>query len=329
MEVTVLGAGSWGTTIAGLLSDRHRALLWARDPEVAEEVNERHTNHRYLFDAALPPVLEATADLAEAAARAEVLIVAVPSAGFRVVVEKAAPAVAPGTPLVSLTKGIETGSLLRMTEVLTELLPGHPVAALTGPNLAGEIVSGHPAAGVLAAERLEVAELLREVIGHRLLRLYVNHDLTGCELGGSLKNVVAIAVGVAQGLGAGANACAAVMTRGLAEITRLSVAMGAHPATLAGLAGMGDLVATCMSPLSRNRSVGEQLGRGLFLDDILADMHMVAEGVATAGVALQLARRHGVAVPMCADIELVLRGDVHAREAQSLQLRPGLEADPG
>jgi glycerol-3-phosphate dehydrogenase (NAD(P)+) len=216
-----------------------------------------------------------------------------------------------------------------MTEVIEDLLPGHPAAALSGPNLAREIMQGKAAAAVLATEDPGVASALQGVLRHRLFRVYRNHDVIGCEVGGALKNVVAIAAGIAEGLGVGDNTRAAVMTRGLAEITRLAVAMGAEPQTLAGLAGMGDLVATCMSPLSRNRTVGEKLGRGLNLQQILSEMHMVAEGVNTARLALDLAARHGVELPICEEIHRVVTGAQRATDAYRGLRDPGRESDPG
>jgi len=326
----VLGGGSWGTTVASLVARRHPALLWARDADVAAEVNEEHTNRRYLGDARLATSLRATAELGEAVAEADVLVVGVPSHGFRQVLEAAAPAVRPWIPVVSLTKGLEQDTLLRMTQIIEEILPGHPAAALTGPNLAREILEGQAAASVIATEDLGVAAALQEVLRSALFRVYRNHDVVGCEVGGALKNVVAIATGIAEGLQVGDNTRAAVLTRGLAELTRLGVAMGGDPVTLAGLAGMGDLVATAMSPLSRNRYVGEQLGRGRPLDDILGEMNMVAEGVKTAATVMELARRHGVDLPICSVIHRVLQGEMPATEAyRGLRRTPGHEADPG
>jgi glycerol-3-phosphate dehydrogenase (NAD(P)+) len=235
----------------------------------------------------------------------------------------------PWIPVVSLTKGIEAGSLLRMTQIIEELLPGHPAAALSGPNLAREIMAGQAAASVIATKDLGVAAALQEVLQHRLFRVYRNHDVVGCEIGGALKNVIAIAAGIGEGLGVGDNTRAAVMTRGLAELTRLGVAMGAEVGTLAGLAGMGDLVATCMSPYSRNRTVGEMLGRGKPLEEILAEMHMVAEGVDTARTALSLADSHGVELPICQEIHRVVTGQQGPVEAYRGLRAPGHESDPG
>jgi glycerol-3-phosphate dehydrogenase (NAD(P)+) len=330
MRVTVLGGGSWGSTVASLTTARHPTLLWARDPDAVREVNRSHTNSRYLPGFTLPRRLRATADLREAVADADVVIVGVPSAGFRAVIEEAAPGIRPWVPIVSLTKGLEQGTLARMTQVISEVLPGHPAGALSGPNLAREIMSGRAAASVIATEDLSVAAALQDVLRHKLFRVYTNHDVIGCEVGGALKNVIAIAAGIAEGLGVGDNTRAAVITRGLAELTRLGVAMGAEAQTLSGLAGMGDLVATCMSPLSRNRTVGELLGRGRSLPSILADMHMVAEGVGTAALSLQLAARYQVELPICREIHRIVAEDGNPRHAyRGLQDEPGHESEPG
>jgi glycerol-3-phosphate dehydrogenase (NAD(P)+) len=216
-----------------------------------------------------------------------------------------------------------------MTEVIKEVAPGHPVAALTGPNIAREIMEGKAAAAVVATEDLEVAGAIQKVFTRGVFRVYINDDVTGCEMGGALKNVIAIAAGIGEGLGVGDNTRAAVMSRGLAELTRLGVAMGAQPVTFAGLAGMGDLIATCMSPHSRNRAVGEQLGQGRRLEDILADMHMVAEGVKTATVALELAERLGLDLPICAVIDKVVTGEIEPSGAYWGLTPAGHEDDPG
>lgn len=329
MNVTVLGAGSWGTTVAALTTALNPTVLWARNADIASEINEAHTNATYLPAVTLPRRLRATPDLEEAVRRADVLIVAVPSRGFRGALGDARKWVRPWVPVVSLTKGIEAGSLLRMTEIIEELLPGHVAAALSGPNLAREIMAGQAAASVIATKDMGVAAALQSVLQHRLFRVYRNHDVVGCEIGGALKNVIAIAAGIGEGLGVGDNTRAAVITRGLAELTRLGVAMGAEPRTLAGLAGLGDLVATCMSPLSRNRTVGELLGRGKPLDEILSQMHMVAEGVGTAETALALAERAGVELPICEEIHKVVLGQQKPVDAYR-GLRPaGHELDPG
>ena len=333
MRITVLGAGSWGTTMASVLTRRdHESLIWARNPDTAAEINEQHTNSRYLPGFTLPARLRATADLEEAARHAQMLVVGVPCSAFRATLEQVVPYLSPWVPVVSLSKGLENGTLMRMTEIIKELLPGHPAAALAGPNLAKEIMSGMAAASVIATEDLSVATAMQQVIRRQLLRVYTNHDVIGCEIGGALKNVIAIATGIAQGLGVGDNTRAAVISRGLAELTKLAVAMGGEAATLAGLAGMGDLVATCISPQSRNRYVGEQLGRGRPLDEILAEMGQVAEGVRTVHAAVALADRYGLAMPITRTIHRVVTGEITAVDAYAGLLRShpaGHESDPG
>ena len=333
MRVTVLGAGSWGTTVAALMCRRdHEVLLWARNPDVADEVNKQRSNESYLPGSRLPARLRATADLQEAAGHAELLIVGVPTGAFRSTLEAIRPDVAPWIPVVSLSKGLERGTHLRMTEVVKEVLPGRPAAALTGPNLAREVISGQAAASVIATEDLTVATALQQEIHRGMFRVYTHHDVVGCEIGGALKNVIAIATGMAQGLGVGDNTRSAVMSRGLAELTTLAVAMGGEAATLAGLAGMGDLVATCVSPHSRNRHVGEQLGLGRSLDEILAEMKMVAEGVKTVSTVVELAEQHGVPMPIANTIHDVVRGQIRAADAYRGLIRAvpaGHESEPG
>jgi glycerol-3-phosphate dehydrogenase (NAD(P)+) len=329
VKIAVLGAGSWGTTVASLLAPRHDTVLWARNPDVAKAINTEHANPAYLPGFGLALELSATADLDEAGCDADLVVIGVPTSGFRTVLEEAAPSMRPWVPVVSLSKGLEKGSHLRMTEVIKEVIPGHPVAALTGPNIAHEIMSGKAAATVIATEDLEVASAIQKVVTRGVFRVYLNDDVIGCEMGGALKNVIAIAAGIGEGLGVGDNTRAAVMSRGLAELTRLGVAMGAQPATFAGLAGMGDLIATCMSPHSRNRAVGEQLGKGRRLEDILAEMHMVAEGVKTATVALELAERHGLDLPICTMIDKVVKGEIEPAGAYWGLTPAGHEDDPG
>jgi glycerol-3-phosphate dehydrogenase (NAD(P)+) len=316
--------------MASLIAARHPTLLWARNPDVADEVNTEHTNATYLPGFELSRKVKATADLEEAARHAELLIVGVPTSALRTTLEQAATWIHPWIPIVSLSKGLEQKTLLRMTQVITEVTPGRPVAALTGPNIAREIMSGQAAAAVIATEDLAVGAAIQSVLTRGLFRVYLNHDVVGCELAGALKNVVAIAAGIAQGLGVGDNTRAAVMTRGLAEITRLGVAMGGEAMTFAGLAGMGDLVTTCLSPHSRNRSVGEQLGAGRKLDEITSEMNMVAEGLKTAVTAHDLADQYGVEMPVHETIYRVITDALEAVDAYSgLRRPPGHEAEPG
>jgi glycerol-3-phosphate dehydrogenase (NAD(P)+) len=311
----VLGAGSWGTTVAHLLAHNTSTVLWARDPEVADGVRDRHRNERYLAGFDLHPNLRATSSLAEAVGQADLLVVGVPSHGFRSTLELVSEHLRAWVPVVSLTKGLEQGTRRRMTEVVNEVLPGHPYGVLTGPNLAKEIMAGDAAAAVLAMSDDTIAGELHTLFATQLFRVYTNPDVVGCELGGALKNVMAIASGMADGLGTGDNTRAAVITRGLGELTRLGVAMGGQAITFSGLAGMGDLVATCISTQSRNRYVGEQLGRGRALDEIIDEMSMVAEGVKTTSVVMELARQHGVEMPIVEEVFAVVSEGRPATEA--------------
>jgi glycerol-3-phosphate dehydrogenase (NAD(P)+) len=330
LAVTVLGAGSWGTTFAALACRNANVVLWARDGAVAHDIAHAHRNSRYLPGVPLPARLHAETSLAEAVARADVLVLAVPSHGVRGVLEEASAHLRPWVPVISLAKGLEQHTGLRMSELAQELLPGHPVGALSGPNLAHEIMAGKAAASVLAMQDPAILARLQPVLSSGLFRVYTNEDVIGCELGGVLKNVIAIACGMGDGMGAGDNTRAAMITRGLAEITRLGVALGGQPATFAGLAGLGDLVTTCSSPLSRNRHVGEELGRGRALAEILGEMRMVAEGVRSTPVALALAERHGLAVPMIREVARVLEGGSAKRAFRTLlRISAGAEADPG
>ncbi|MXV90116.1 MAG: NAD(P)-dependent glycerol-3-phosphate dehydrogenase [Acidimicrobiia bacterium] len=294
--------------MASLVSANAPTRLWCRRPEVAGEINARATNEQYLPGFALAPSLEADCDLAAAVTGAGIVAMAVPSHVFRGVLEELVPHLEPGVPVISLSKGLEQGSHRRMSEIVEELAPGHPVGVLTGPNLAREVLAGSPAAAVLAMNDVAAAERLVPTFAREHFRVYVGHDVVGCELGGALKNVVALAVGMAEGLGLADNSRAALITRGLAELTRLGVAMGGEPATFAGLAGLGDLLATCLSPQSRNHHVGVQLGRGRTLGEITAAMQQVAEGVKTARVVLELAAEHGLEMPITSELCAVLDG---------------------
>ncbi len=296
--VAVVGAGSWGTAVAGLCQRKVDVVLWARRPEIAQEVMVEHTNSTYLPGYVLPVGVRATSDLEEAVAGVDVLVVGVPSHGFRTVLEEAAPFVGRGIPVVSLAKGVEQGTLLRMTEVVRQVLPASPVGVLTGPNLAKEVAAAQPAASVVAFSDLQLAERLMTVFGTSMFRVYTNDDVVGCELAGALKNVVAIAVGMAHGMGFGDNTKASLITRGLAELSRIGVALGGRPLTFSGLAGMGDLVATCSSPQSRNRAVGVALGGGMPIEQVVAEMNMVAEGVKTSRAVVDLARRAALDLPI-------------------------------
>ena len=315
IRVAVVGAGSWGTTVAALASRNAPTVLWARRPELAVELADHHRNSEYLAGFELPEQLAATASLEGAVSGADVLVMGVPSHGMRTTLRDLAPYVRPWIPVVSLAKGLEEGTHLRMTEVIEQELPGHPVGVLTGPNLAQEILSGHAAATVVACSDDHIAHELQRIFAGDLFRVYTNPDVVGCEVAGALKNVVAIASGMADGLGTGDNTRAAVITRGLAEMSRLGLAMGGRLMTFAGLAGMGDLMATCISRQSRNRYVGEQLGKGLTIDEIVAEMKMVAEGIRTSKVVVELAERYDVEMPIAQEIYQVIHEDCRATDA--------------
>ena len=327
IRVAVVGAGSWGTTVATLACHNTPTTLWARSKELAAQINGERRNAQYLRDYELPESLAATSDLEEAVSNADVLVMGVPSHGFRDVLAEAAPHVRPWVPVVSLTKGLEQGTMLRMTEVIGDVLPGHPAGVLTGPNLAKEIMAGHPAASVVAMADEVISAELQRIFTTDIFRVYTNHDVTGCELGGTLKNVMAIAAGMADGMGFGDNTRAALITRGLTELTRLGVAMGGEPLTFAGLAGMGDLVATCISTQSRNRGVGEQLGKGRTIGEIIDEMQMVAEGVKSSKVVLELADRYGVEMPIAMAVAAVVHEGETAVDAMSRLLQRQLGAE--
>ncbi len=330
LRVAVLGAGSFGTTVAHLVTRNAPTTLWCRRAETADEVNTRHTNDRYLEGYALAPELRATGDLEEAVRGADVVVMGVPSHGMREVLAEVERYIRPWVPIVSLAKGLEPGSHLRMTQVIREMLPEHRAGVLTGPNLAKEILSGFAAASVVAFEDADVARQLQGVFHSGLFRVYTNHDVTGCELGGALKNVIAIASGMGDGLGVGDNTRSAVVTRGLAELTRLGVAMGGEPPTFAGLTGMGDLIATCTSKQSRNRHVGEELGRGRTIEQIIDAMNQVAEGVKTTRVVMELGTKHDIELPIASAVHGVLyEGHTAADAYRGLTPRPGAEAEPG
>ncbi|MCZ6784486.1 MAG: NAD(P)H-dependent glycerol-3-phosphate dehydrogenase [Proteobacteria bacterium] len=330
LRVSVLGAGSFGTTIAHLATRNAPTLLWCRRAETAEEVNAQHRNARYLPDYSLSPELRATASLEEAVREADVLVMGVPSHGMREVLNGVAAHIRPWVPVISLAKGLEPDTHLRMTQVIREVLPEHRAGVLTGPNLAKEIMTGFAAASVIAFDDADVARQLQGVFHSGVFRVYTNRDVVGCELGGALKNVIAIATGMGDGLGVGDNTRAAVITRGLAELTRLGVAMGGEPATFAGLAGIGDLLATCTSRQSRNRHVGEQLGRGRTIDEIIAEMNQVAEGVKTTRVVMELGVKHDVDLPIAREVYGVLYEGRSALDAyRGLTRRdPGAEHEP-
>jgi glycerol-3-phosphate dehydrogenase (NAD(P)+) len=300
-RAAVLGCGSWGTAFGAVLADAGtETTLWARREELAAAVRDTHENPDYLPGVPLPDGLTATHDPREALDGADFVVLAIPSQTLRDNLAAWAPDVPREATLVSLMKGIELGTTKRMSEVICEVadVPAHRVAVVSGPNLAKEIASKQPAATVVACEDGEAAERLQAASLTGYFRPYTNTDVVGCELGGAVKNVIALACGMAEGMGFGDNTKASIITRGLAEMARLGAALGADPLTFAGLAGLGDLVATCTSPLSRNRTVGEQLGRGRSLDEIVGEMRMVAEGVKSSRSILDLATKHDVEMPI-------------------------------
>ena len=314
-RVGLIGGGSWGTTVASIVAKNTDIAIWARNASTVAEINEQHTNKKYLPDAKLPKNLVAFNDLESVVANADVLIMGVPSNSFREVLKELSPFLRSGVPIVSLTKGLEKDTDLRMTEIVKAELPGHPVGVLTGPNLAREIMAGQAAASVIAMDDIETAEQLQTIFNSNLFRVYTNNDVVGCELGGVLKNIIAIAVGMGIGLGAGDNTRSALITRGLAEVTRLGVALGGRAETFSGLTGMGDMLATCISPQSRNHHVGLELGKGRHIDDIIKEMVMVAEGVKSAPTVIKLAEKAGIEMPIAHDVYGVLTGRLTAEQA--------------
>ena len=315
LKIAVLGGGSWGTTVASLVTRNAPVTLWARNPETVDEINTRHSNETYLPGATLPDKLVATNNISEAVSGADVIVMGIPSQNFRTVLEEVKLHIRAWVPVISLTKGLELSTSKRMTEIINEVLPGHPVGVLTGPNLAREIMAGQAAAGVIAMGDEIIVLELQKVFSSGLFRVYTNTDVIGCELGGVLKNIIAIAVGMGDGQGAGDNTRSALITRGLAEVTRLGVAMGGRAETFAGLAGMGDMIATCTSPQSRNRYVGVELGKGRNMQEIIDEMVMVAEGAKSAPAVMALAEEYGVEMPIASDVYRVLSGDATASRA--------------
>lgn len=325
-RIAVIGAGSWGTALANLLAKKGLStVLWSYEAEVAEAIRREHRNPNYLSEVVLDPRLEVTRSIPEAVRGADVVVSVSPSHVVRGVMAEAAPHVQEDALVVSASKGIEEGSLLTMDGVLAEVLGDGRTgrtAFLSGPSFALEVALEHPTAVTMASRNDAAAEQAQDLFQTEYFRVYTAPDVPGVELGGALKNVIAIAAGVVDGLGFGHNTRAALITRGLAEITRLGVALGADPLTLAGLAGMGDLILTCTGQLSRNHTVGEELGRGRSIEEILAGMSMVAEGVRTARAARELAHRTGIEMPIVEEVYGVLYEGRAPREAvENLMLR--------
>jgi glycerol-3-phosphate dehydrogenase (NAD(P)+) len=319
-KIAVVGAGSWGTAIAILLSQRHGDVaLWAHEPAVVSQVNGDRENAAFLPGIPVPPSVRATNDLAEAVTGKSIVAFVVPSDHLRAVAQRCAPHMLPGCCAVSLTKGLEMSSLQRMSELLEETLPAHVrgPAVLSGPTFAREVGEGKPSGATVAARDISVARRLQAAFSANRFRVYTETDVVGVEVGGALKNVMAIAAGMCDGLGFGYNARALLISRGLAEITRVGVYLGAHHQTFSGLAGLGDLVLTCTGDLSRNRTVGMRLGRGEKPADILSGMTMVAEGVNTAKAAFTLSQRTGVPMPISEQVYRILHEGKDVRTAVS------------
>jgi glycerol-3-phosphate dehydrogenase (NAD(P)+) len=318
-QVAVIGAGSWGTALAlAAARNRHAVRLWAREPEVAHQINATHHNPYYLTDIELPENLRATASLAEALDGVGFVLIVVPSHATRQVVEQMRPYLSAQQTLVSATKGIENVTLMRMDEVIVDVLQERfapRFVALSGPSFAREVAGGDPTAIVAASREPQASEAVQRLLSANVFRVYTNSDVIGVELGGAVKNVVAIGSGVVRGLGMGTNTVAAIITRGLAEMTRLALAQGARVETLAGLAGLGDLVLTCTGELSRNRRVGVELGKGRKLTEIVGEMREVAEGVKTTRAIYELGKRLNIDMPITASIHALLYEDKPAIEA--------------
>ena len=324
-RAAVLGSGSWGTAFGKVLADAGTdVILWARRPELAVAMRETQQNADYLPGVQLPDNLTVTDDAEQAVARADFVVLAVPSQSLRENLGRVASCLAPGTILVSLMKGVELGTTKRMSEVICEVadVPAGQVAVVSGPNLAREIAAGQPAATVVACTDGGAAERLQVACRTGYFRPYTNVDVVGCELGGAVKNVIALATGMAEGMGFGDNTKASLITRGLAETARLGAALGADPMTFSGLAGLGDLVATCTSPLSRNRTFGERLGRGQTVEELLAMKLQTAEGVKSCRSILDLARKHDVDMPITEQVVAVVHeGNTPADMLRSFMTR--------
>jgi glycerol-3-phosphate dehydrogenase (NAD(P)+) len=325
-RIAIIGAGSWGTALAITFARerKHKVRLWAHEPEVAEQITTHRVNRQYLPDCTIPEDVSASTDCQGVLKDADIVLTVTPSHHVRRVSERIKPYLDARTPVVSATKGVEAGTHLRMTEVLREVLASECVGALSGPSFAREVAKGDPTAITFATTQPGMAELVQRELSGPTFRVYSSKDVIGVELGGALKNVIAIAAGIVEGLSLGHNTAAALITRGLAEISRLAVACGAQRETLAGLSGMGDLVLTCTGGLSRNRSVGVALGQGRKLPDIIAGMHgMVAEGVMTTDAALGLASNKGIEMPITEQMHLILHEGKDPRAAmRDLLIRP-------
>ncbi len=313
--MAVVGAGSWGTTVANAVAKNQSTMLWARRNELADQIATRHENSDYLPGISLVESLKCSSQLKDVVANASIVMMAVPSNGFRDVATQVAKYIDAQVPIVSLAKGLERDSLKRMSEVVRELMPQNVVAVLTGPNLAHEIMAGQPGATVVACSDEQIAKQIQKTVSSSTLRVYTNDDVVGCEIAGVIKNVIAIAAGIVEGMGFGDNSKATLITRGVAEMSRLGVALGANPNTFMGLAGLGDVVATCASAKSRNTAVGVRLGRGESIATITQSMSMVAEGVRSSLSVLQLAQRCNIEMPITEQVAAVCEGKTNAKDA--------------
>ncbi|MDI3312753.1 MAG: NAD(P)H-dependent glycerol-3-phosphate dehydrogenase [Mycobacterium sp.] len=306
-KVVVFGGGSWGTTVASICARRGPTLQWARSEQTVNDINENHRNTRYLGkDIVLSDTLLATTDFSEAARCADVVVMGVPSHGFRRVLTELAAELRPWVPVVSLVKGLEQGTNMRMTQIVEEVLPGHPAGILAGPTIAREVAEGYAAAAVLAMPDQHLAARLAQLFRTKRFRVYTTDDVVGVEMAGALKNVYAIAVGMGYSLGIGENTRAMVMARSIREMSKLGEAMGGRRDTFAGLAGIGDLIVTCTSQRSRNRYVGEQIGAGKPIEEIIASMNQVAEGVKAVGVIMEFADKYGLSMPIAREVDAVI-----------------------
>ena len=315
-NVVVLGGGSWGTTVASICARRGPTLQWVRSEETAKDINENHRNTKYLGkDHELSESLRATTDFAEAARSADVVVMGVPSHGFRGVLTELAAELRPWVPVVSLVKGLEQGTNMRMSQIVDEVLPGHPAGILAGPNIAREVAEGYAAAAVLAMPDQHLAAQLGQLFSTKRFRVYTIDDVLGVEMAGALKNVYAIAVGMGYSLGIGENTRAMVIARSVREMSKLGEAMGGHRDTFSGMAGMGDLIVTCTSQRSRNRHVGEQLGAGKPIDEIISSMNQVAEGVKAASVIMEFADKYGLNMPIAREVDGVINHGSNVEEA--------------
>ena len=328
MRCAVIGAGAWGTALANLLAENgHDVCLWAREPDVVEGIRTRRENPVFLPGVELAASLRATGDQGEALSGARLVVYAAPSQHLRHVARAGASALSEGAVLAVASKGIEQGSLSLMSDVIEEELPGHAVVAISGPSFAAEVAARQPTAIVAASFDDDAASVTQQALSSAAFRVYTHDDLIGVELGGALKNVMAVATGILEGVGLGNNSRAALITRGLAEMTRLGVALGARASTFAGLAGIGDLVLTCTGALSRNRAVGMEVGQGRTLEEALAGKQTVAEGVVTTRSALALAQREGIEMPIATMVHRILFDGMPARHAVPELMARGLRSE--